>query len=132
MPSHNFAQRQKHGYAPSVNNRRRFQRLDAPVFARPAGLRERLADLLGSEHQPGRVVNISLGGLRLYSDDKCNVGDHLELEVFLPDRSSITVAARIVWVDALEAGQPAKFEVGAEFTRIDANAALRLKTLLRD
>jgi len=65
--------------------------------------------------------DISLGGIRLYSDEAFKVGSRLELEIFLPDDSSITVTARTVWVDTLPAGGPAAYEVGFAFVDISAD-----------
>lgn len=104
-------------------NRRRFKRVAAPVYCRPAGLR--------SFFEAGRAVNdISPGGIRLYSDEAFKVGARLELEVFLPDQTSVTVTARAVWVDNLPSNAPAAYDVGFEFVDISPRDHLRLGQIL--
>lgn len=76
------------------------------------------------------VQNISTGGVRIYSDDKYKVGDRLELEVLLPDKSWITVEAQIVWITAIQSGDPARFDVGLEFSKIAAKDAEKLAALI--
>ena len=96
------------------DDRRRFPRLNAPVYWRSPGLR--------GPRRP--AVDVSMGGLRMYSDDAVKVGERLELELFLNDES-IKFLARVVWLDELPDASPAKFDVGLEF--LDVPVAVRGK-----
>lgn len=93
------------------HERRRYRRLHAPILIRPVS-----ALASRARHE---VNDISLGGLRAYSDDKQKPGARFEMELFLPDQSSVTVLAEVVWVETLPEGAPARFDVGLRF--VDAN-----------
>jgi hypothetical protein len=62
-----------------------------------------------------RVVNISIGGLRVFSDDEHRPGDHLELELILPDGESLEVVGQVVWIVKTPPDAPASFDVGIEY-----------------
>jgi len=55
-------------------DRRKYSRLNPPIYYRVA----RSKDLRQ------RVSNISLGGVRIYSDERFDEGESVELEFFLP------------------------------------------------
>ncbi|MCC6809791.1 MAG: PilZ domain-containing protein [Deltaproteobacteria bacterium] len=116
------------------DNRRRYRRLSAPVYCRPAGLgiRERIAAVMAGGDARRVVQNISTGGVRIYTDDRYKVGDRLELEVLLPDKTWIVVEAQVVWLSAIASGEPAKFDVGLEFSKIAAADAEKLAALIED
>jgi hypothetical protein len=105
------------------DDRRRFKRLQAPVYCRPVGLKI-------FERKP--TVDISLGGARIYSDDEMKRGKRLEVELFLPDGSSVTCRVEVAWVQALPVGAPAKFDVGLKFTDIAESDRERLSSVLED
>lgn len=112
-------------------DKRRYRRLQAPVYCRPAGLRARVAAALGNDKR--RIVqNISTGGVRMYSDDKYKVGERLELEVLLPSKEWITVEAQVVWISEIASGDPAKYDVGVEFSKIKTKDAEKLAALIED
>jgi hypothetical protein len=71
------------------------------------------------------AVDVSLGGLRIFSDEALRVGELLKMEFFLPDVEPVTYTAEVVWIDALPSGSPARFDVGLKFIQLDP-AALRL------
>jgi hypothetical protein len=73
-------------------------------------------------------VDISLGGLRIFSDDNLRVGELLKLEIFLPEIPPVTYTAEVVWTEQLPAGSPARFDVGLKFIQLEPDA---LKLLLR-
>jgi hypothetical protein len=87
--------------------RRHFRRVDAPITVRPVSL---LAHAV-----PLRVNDVSLGGLRAYSDERYRVGVRLELELSFPGGESATMLAEVVWVDELSPGAPARYEVGLRY-----------------
>jgi c-di-GMP-binding flagellar brake protein YcgR len=102
--------------------RRKFPRIKAPVYCRPA--RRRL---------PRRqVIDLGLGGMRVYSDDAFKVGARFDVELFLPDSSSITCLTEVVWIRRLEGGAPASFDVGLQFLDVPADDHDRLRDALAD
>jgi hypothetical protein len=111
-----------------VQERRRFKRLHAPVFCRPLGR----AMGASQETEPFNVQDISLGGVRVYTDDRHADGDHLELELWLPDGEGITLDTVVVWVETLAADAPARFEVGLRFLDVAKQDLERLESVLKD
>lgn len=106
---------------PDAPDRRRFPRLEAPVYCRPA----RLA--FGTKN---KVLDVSLGGARIYSDERQSEGTELVLDLFLPDGSSLECKARVVWTETLPPGGVARYEVGLAFTDVPAEAGSRLQAVL--
>ena len=105
-----------------TSDRRRYPRVHAPVICRPTG-----KPLFGKR----AAHDVSLGGMRLYSDETAQVSDRLVIELFLPDGSEISCKVEVVWVEALAEGEPARFEVGVKFVEIDRDALLRLGSVLK-
>ena len=101
-------------------DRRKYPRLNAPIYYRSAQFFSRRTP----------VVNISLGGIRVYSDEGLKIGKRLELELFLPDKTSIVCTARVVWQKPLPEGAVAKYEVGIEFLEINPDVVERLSKVL--
>jgi hypothetical protein len=91
---------------PNESDRRRYRRVQAPVFCRPLG------QPLFGKTQP---IDISQGGLRIYADDELAAGSRLELELFLPDDTSVVCEVEIVWVEALPPSAPARFDMGLKY-----------------
>ena len=88
-------------------DRRQYRRARAPIYVRPVG---------ALAYAVKRQVNdISLGGLRAYSDEAQKPGTRLEMELFFSDVDSVTVLAEVVWVEVLPEGSPARFDVGLRF-----------------
>lgn len=107
---------------PPGRDRRRYRRIRAALYCRPAGVQ-----FLARQREP---VDVSLGGVRIYSDDDMAVGTLLKMEFFLPGVPPATYTAEVVWVEQLEDGAPAKFDVGLKFIQLDPAAAeLLLKVL---
>ncbi|WP_241758741.1 PilZ domain-containing protein [Pyxidicoccus parkwayensis] len=107
----------------SPSDRRRFPRLAAPLYARPARLRR-------VDWQQQQVLDASLGGVRIYADEKFSEKIPLELDLFLKDGTELSCVARVAWMKELPAGAVARYEVGLAFT--DASPAMldQLKTVL--
>lgn len=78
------------------------------------------------------MADISLGGLRVYSDDKHKIGERLELELWLPDGEGIVLETTIRWIEALPAGSDAKFEIGLQFVDAAKEDLAKLETVLKD
>lgn len=98
-----------------------FPRLNAPVRCRPRGLRWL------HERPPSGV---SLGGARIYSDERMAVGAQLDLELFLPDGSTVSAGAEVAFVDELPGGAPARFDVGLRFLELQHADRSRLAAVL--
>ncbi|NOK32143.1 PilZ domain-containing protein [Corallococcus exercitus] len=102
-------------------DRRAFPRIHAPLYSRPARMK------VGDKKQ---VLDVSLGGARIYSDEPQDVGSRLDLELFLPDGSSLECTARIVWAIKLPKDAVARFEVGLSFIDVPEPVLAQLKTVL--
>ena len=101
--------------------RRRFPRVALPTLYRPAGL-------LGPR-RPAR--DVSQGGIRVNTDEALSEGTRLEIEMFLPDGSSLTVDVRVAWIREL-AGEDSRYEAGLEFLAMDPIRAAQLERCLKD
>lgn len=112
----------------AMSDRRRFPRLAAPLFARPARMRR--VDKQWDQQQ--QVLDASLGGVRIYSDDEHAVNKPLDLELILRDGTSVLCTARVAWLQKLPKGAVALFEVGLAFTEVKPEAMELLKTVLVD
>ncbi len=104
----------------TVITRRQFPRVRAPVLYRSISTS-------GSKHE---ISDISLGGLRLFSNERIRKGKRLEIELFLPKGYSLTVTAKVVWVRPLPKGSSSPFDMGLEFISLPPNAMKELKTVL--
>jgi hypothetical protein len=102
------------------SERRRFPRVKAPVFCRPAGF-------LKPRH---RIGNVSLSGLRIYSDKLFKAEERMEIEIFFPDNQSIVEIVRVVWIKELPPGSEALYDVGLEFLRLSSEDAHKLQMVL--
>jgi hypothetical protein len=98
-------------------DRRKDRRIRAAVYCRPAGM-----GFLARQREP---VDVSLGGIRIYSDEALRVGELLKMEFFVPDAPPVTYTAEVVWTDVLGEGAPARFDVGLKFIQLEP-AALKL------
>lgn len=95
----------------SATDRRRYRRVQAPLFVRPASALARA---------PARqLTNVSLGGLRAFTDETYKMKQRLEIELFLPDQTSVTLVAEVAWLQELPAGSPARYDVGMSFVEVE-------------
>ena len=100
-----------------VENRRRFPRVKAPIFFQTPRIRD--------EQRP--VLDVSLGGLRVYSDDPFEVGERIQLELLLPpDGVEVSALTRVAWVRRLPEGSPAIYDVGFELLIVDGDGLKHL------
>ncbi|TPV96422.1 MAG: PilZ domain-containing protein [Myxococcales bacterium FL481] len=106
--------------SPSGREARRYPRLRAPVYCRPARLRVmyRLA------------VNVGAGGLRIYSDEAYKIDTKLELDMLLPQSDSVKCLAQVVWVKELPPGSPAQYDIGLKFLQVPKAAQSVLEQVL--
>jgi hypothetical protein len=89
-------------------NRRQFPRVKAPIYFKNTRL-------FGPKIP---VVDIGLGGMRVFSDDGFKVGEVLDIELYLPNRDSVDVTVRVVWLALLGQDAPAKFDVGLQILEV--------------
>src|SRR6266849_7181288 len=106
----------------SRRERRRYPRVAAPVFYRPAGL--------SFLHHRYNTRDISLGGMRVFSDETVAIGSRLELDVMLPDDSVVRCWATVVWTDEVPPDVGAKFEIGLRFTDMAEPDIQRIASVL--
>jgi hypothetical protein len=88
-------------------DRRQHRRFDAAIQVRP----------LSSPTQapPRRVRDVSLGGLRAYTDEPFLGGARLELELLFQDTVYARVLAEVVWLEPLPDDAPARYHVGLRY-----------------
>jgi len=76
------------------------------------------------------ITNLSLGGVRIYSDDRLDVGQELELEFFLPNGAFLKAKARVIWIKELPPGAKGVYDVGLEFLALPKKAKEELGQVL--
>jgi hypothetical protein len=81
-------------------------------------------------HHRYNTRDVSLGGMRVFSDEAIAVGSRLELDVMLPDDSVVRCWAAVVWADELAPDANAKFEIGLRFTDMAEPDIQRLASVL--
>ncbi len=89
-------------------NRRRYPRVKAPVFFKSTRLFARKTP----------VADISLGGMRVFSDDAFKVGQAIDVELHLPSGEELACTVRVVWLGLLEDAAPAKYDVGLQLISV--------------
>ena len=99
-----------------MSERRHYPRLNADVLWRSAGLR--------APRRP--VADMSLGGMRVYSDELVPVGDRIQMELLVPGEAPIELLARVVRVHILPPSGPAFCDVSLEFLTMTSEARRRL------
>jgi hypothetical protein len=93
----------------------------APVFYR--------ATKLSTPRQ--QVNNLSLQGVRIYSDERLDMGQTLELEFFFPNGIIVEVMARVVWIKKQPPGSAGVYDVGMEFINLSEKALKELDAVLK-
>ena len=106
----------------SKKERRRFPRLSAPVYYRVAK----------SKDLRQRVSNISLGGVRIYSDERFEIDQNLELELYFPNGFYGKGFVRVVWIKELPPGSGAVYDVGLEFLHLPDEVVKELTVALKE
>ncbi|MEZ5583700.1 MAG: PilZ domain-containing protein [Candidatus Competibacteraceae bacterium] len=99
-----------------ARDRRRHDRIKAPIDCR--------SKRLASEHP--QSLDISLSGIRVYSDNTLHTGEELEIQLDLPDKQRVQCRATVVWVKPLAATDIAHYEVGLQFIDLSADHLLML------
>jgi hypothetical protein len=68
--------------------------------------------------------------MRVFSDERFAEGNKLDLDVLLPHGGSVRCWAEVVWLIELDAGGPAKFDIGLKFTDMAPADVQRLAAVL--
>jgi hypothetical protein len=79
-----------------------------------------------------QATNISLAGVRIYSNKPLKKGQALEIELLLPSGNSLKAIVRVVWIAALPPGSEAVYDVGLEFLNIADDVIPKLQFVLED
>ena len=104
----------------SQSERRQYPRIRAPILWRPVG------PLTSSTP----LIDISLGGLRVYSDISHKTGERMEIEVFLHNGTTVTCLVEMAWCRELPEGSHAAFDLGLQFVDLSPEGLARLSTVL--
>ena len=89
------------------------------LFCRPAGVE------FFARHV--EAIDVSLGGLRIYSDEGHAIDALLRLDIFFPHAPPVTFTARVMWLTTLGKGAPARFEMGVAFVELSRYALTLLE-----
>lgn len=103
-------------------DKRRYPRLTVPVRFRPAGI-------FGPR---GRIFNIGLGGVMVYSDMYFKKGKRLKMEMFLPKDRCLEATARVVWIKKLPPDYHSFYDIGLEFISLPSDAIHELRHALEN
>lgn len=103
------------------HDRRRFPRLKTPIYYRSTS----------SFGMSRKASNISLGGIRIFSNLPLQEGKSLEVELLLPTGNSVKTIARVVWIKALPSGSEADYDIGLEFIDYPEDFIHELESLLK-
>lgn len=96
--------------------------MQADVICRPAG-----SALL---HHKRNTRDVSLGGVRVYTDEDLSVGTRLDIDVLLPGDVPVRCWAQVVWRVDLAQDSPARFDVGLKFLDMAETDVQRLASVL--
>lgn len=105
-------------------NRRQYPRIQAPIYCWPKYLAIR------AKQDSLPLIDISLGGMRIYLQKEVSVNDISEMELLLPDNTTLQCTARVVWLSPLPIWASAKFDVGFQFMDMSADAKKALARIL--
>jgi hypothetical protein len=105
-------------------DRRRYRRVQAPILVRPAGLFAQMARR--------KVNDISLGGIRTFSDLELPKGKRLEIELIFEQGDTSTVLVEVAWVEPQGPNAPAPFEMGLRLVDARVEDLERIEQALQD
>ena len=95
--------------ASSGDERRRYPRLQRPVFYRVPSFFDRWKS----------VCDVGLGGCRIYSDEENEARQADHPRGAAARRTTVRARARVVWTKTVPEGGPAAYEVGLEFLSVN-------------
>jgi c-di-GMP-binding flagellar brake protein YcgR len=109
-----------------------FERRKHPRFNIDLPIEYHLID--SSVGQLGRAMNVSEGGLLAYLPDHLEIGQHLQLKLFFPSGSQLTVIemlTEVVWGDIPLGKDGGDYRSGLRLVEISSEDLQKLKTFLR-
>jgi hypothetical protein len=68
--------------------------------------------------------------MRVFSDEEFEVGRRLGLDILMANGESVRCWGEIVWVQPLDHGAPAKWDIGLKFTDMEPSDIQRLASVL--
>ena len=104
----------------SEHKERCYPRVKARILYRPP-------KVFGQKRQ---APDISLGGMRIYSNKHLEQGSTHNIEIFLPSGQKAMLLARVAWVEAYPKDSDALYDIGLEFIHVPNNIADDLKSVL--
>ena len=100
--------------------KRRYPRLKAPVSYKTT-------KVIGQKHQ---APNVSLGGMRIYSNTYYQKGQTVNIELSLPSGQTVVALTRVAWIEAYPEDSKALYDLGLEFIHMPPDAMRELKNEL--
>lgn len=104
------------------SSRRQYPRFKAPICYRSASF--------FAPRKP--LVNIGLGGIRIYSNDKLKLGKRLEIELLLPEDDVLEFTAKVVWQQELPDDDSVRYDVGLQFIDVPEDKYDHLSKILEN
>lgn len=104
----------------SYRKRRLFPRFKVETYFRPS-------HPFGQKQQ---ILNIGLGGMRVYSNKPLRLGKEMDIKLFLPNGKILDVRVRIAWVNTLPPGSEALYDIGYEFIDLSPETHQEIKSML--
>jgi len=102
-------------------DKRRYPRLKARILYKAA-------KIIGQKRQ---VPDISVGGMRIYSNKYYAVGETLNIELSLPSGQTSVAITHVAWIEAYPKDADAVYELGLEFIYLPFAAARELESVLK-
>lgn len=106
----------------SYKDQRQYPRLSPQVYCR----------IVKTQTFRQRVSDISMGGARIYSDTRWDIGEEMEMELYFLNGSSGKGKARVVWIKELPPEAGTSYDVGLEFVDLPEPLARELKVVLEE
>ena len=100
--------------------RRKYPRLQRPVFYRVPSRLDRWEE----------IQDVSLGGCRIYSDQRLKKGRELIVDILMPDKSTMRARAEVVWIARAQKNVAARWEIGLQFISFRTGKVEILKKFL--
>ena len=91
-----------------TKSRRKFDRRPLAIFTQIPGINNRLMP----------TIDISRGGVRIYTEKKIPVGSCFQLQFFVSDCITFTPIVKVVWIHSAEENTYSEYEMGLEFIQI--------------
>ena len=101
--------------------KRQYPRVKTPVYYNIPGL----------FRTKRKIVNISLGGIRIHTRDYLEERNLFALEIFLPNGLCLAVNTQVRWENVLPPGANGIYDVGLEFINLSLKIKNHLSLLVK-